>query len=1098
MQFDELNDSFDVKLLGDNDKDDNVSLIHVTEDFNDEIDSKSPILSLNTTDAEKQTHSTDLELSLRSPGLQSSILCEYYINTPNYKDVPNKVKELQNVTNSFEANIVVHNSERGTLSLCNKTEPLATYCFSTYNVPHKIDQSPMRKSKKSTNLVKYRNMSSEPPLKKPFNTYMLLGNYSNKITKDSLTTSKNDQSVVCNIVSQKHMEIQAEVAHNTKAFKENVTTSDLDRITEKLMTCIFEKIENSSASKNVNVKTCINQVVKELYDSKITHKDAHPVIALFKCLLEYWLKNTSLECVREAVRRVKAIDRQSNQHFTKDQNTSSFCIGNVNKHTQFHGISDIVNTDISRILVGIMNKKGTSNRSRSPEINDSSEKERRIQELERILKNTVYICETARSKSIEKDIKMTKTLIDNLEKMSQKTVHGKSDDNSNVDTSNSSSELPKIQDTINRLISETSLPLDIAKDFLSAYLDLLHDSKTSNSSSESSDNSKIDSGPECDVQTESIQKKASIGITTREHIDRDTAKHDKQEIDPGQLYLKSIIDNITAIFCNGNKEVKDKDKKHNTKADDTDYTTDELEKVTHKNSMVIDLSNYNLEHVSMISNPNVKEITSITIKLKEKFVNPKETKSSHLQLKFSDNPKTLNEKRSDWIPLSPNNPNSNKYFCGKTDEKSSIAYDFDMCKDFDLKPYLTDSDATSKDYRLVNSDHSLNLGFQNNAFRDLSDSTKSLNEEHDTCYIFSSLKKCPFQKKKNQSNDAIDNKDIPAATTTNDFTDEVSMFERAPKVIDERFLLLLLENLTYLSKNVPTIHKDINALYLRLRKKYDKILKNDPNANPHGVGLLGKIYNDENNKSMNDNETQFEKSICCESQKEIATNTSDVSISCDKSLTTNMLVDQVDTDIQTDQCNCKKCLEYKGESRNSFKPIYNTSTTQTPTFSNTSEREPISITAEKAISNQNWYRRICTKDCGVTTLLKYVLDGHSSSQNFRIKPRHVENKLALKLDKELSTMKSLRSDRGHSTKIRQDLLKEITLLSPCFKVSTQSQTEEQNKPNLGKDFDVYELYQSKILKRSSSMIELNGEIREKSDDLKTLYRCTSDPSYCSG
>lgn len=1088
---------------------------------------KSPNISIGSTEAEKQMHSTDLDVSIRSAE-------------------PPEGNDLKNIPETLHERLP---ETKKHLFLDNKVPPTTAYFFFTRNKSRcSSPNSPMKRSRKSTNLVRYRNLMTEPTLKKPLSKCMLLGNYKYRVAKHSDPEKAANKAMACDSIQKESNEVQVTIIEN-KSLQDAMTIADYDIITERLMVSIFQNPKNLP---NDEIKLYIKQVIEDLYDAKFM--DAHPAKALFRCLLEYWLKNTSNEPIKAAMTQSRSVDRQSNKFFTKDENLSSLYISNASKETQFHGLSELLvqykkkpTSPPRPTTTAHKSEKRCVPKTHSPRRDtESFEKERKIQELEKLLKNTVYICETTRSThSKEKDIKITKTLIDNLGKLSPRSprsgINRQSEQPKN-DTSNSSTE--KIQDTINHLISDTSIPPDVAKEFLSAYLDvLLNDScksltETSSKSSEHSAHAKADLS--CEVQTEAVIKRVSRSVTTLRTESKEAKLNDMRNVDPGQLYLKDILDKITTIFSRVRK-VDDKSSswKNEKSSDDTksshfkhEEQKDELGRTVKgypgknliyenydENSVVIDLSRYDLEHISMFSDPSIKGIMSITIKLKEKPLNIGESKRTQLSLKFADSKQIAAENRKDsrrenWLNfMQPVSTNSNDLFRKKTASPPHPFIDFP--KEFDLKPYLSSSDATSKAYRVTHeSEHSLGLSFKSStSLRGDSNSRQSCdNDGSHSCYVMS-FKKESFAKKLQslkkvrlkECNGVLLSPHQISPTRSPTRQPELSIFEKpTPRVIDEKFILLLLENLSLLSKNIPSLHKDINNLFLKLRKKHDKVIKCCSNI--RGLSLLGKIYNEDACRSINNKDAMTQWDLVPYNAYD---RHRDLRIK-DKAINTSKVVQElvdakisaidfrliIDNEVQT----VWKSEEKVPKVHNDQQAVDNTSLVSTLMQTESATSVPVAEleTTEQATSNPNWYQRFCTRDCSMSTMIKCVLD--SNTESFRLQPRQSSVTPTPLRDKSKSESK-----KKKQYKLRQDLIKEIALLSPSFKVSTQSQTDRKgprsarDRAGIDKDFKVYNLYQSKKFSstRSSSMTDSNVEVIP-SDEMKTLYRCSSDPSYCSG
>ncbi|KAM3955503.1 uncharacterized protein ACR2FA_010601 [Aphomia sociella] len=1026
---------------------------------------KSPNVSLGSTNHEKQMHCTDLDWN----SINTSKTGSYNNSKVNYSNNKSIVKR------SF--------------LLRNKVEPEPAYFFLSRKKQTLRDNtdSPMKKSKKCTNLVKYKNMNDEPRLSRPFSKCMLLGKYRLKVLQHSKFDRCN-KGITCDVISQDNdvQMIKPKIEH--KSLQDTITISEYDNITEKLMLSVFQMNRNNEEYSKDEIKSYVNQVVKELYDIKLNHNDKHPVKFLFRSLLEYWLKNTN----------------GSNFNNAKNKNEKSKPLSHSPKRDT-----------------------------------ESFEKERRIQELERVLKNTVYICETVQSnQSKERDIKITKTLINNLEKLSKKSDVNKPMDNSSAEVSNSSTELPKIQDTINHLISETAIPPDVAKEFLNAYLNvLLNDSSKSfstSSSSQSSDQIKTEK-PICNVQTESVQKKFSKSVITgnkysesMESIISQTnklAKDKNESVDPGQQYLKDVLDKVTTIFSKVNNVGKNDNDTKTINNQDV-IMKDELgrlveeypeKNIIYKNydekSVVINLSKYDLESISMCNDPSVKGIMSITIKLKEKPLNLGEINQKYLNLKFSNDtmPVLSHANTERWLHNSASNSCSVNNICEANHEDFKTLFDFNpnTQKDDELKPYLSTSDATSKACRRIayESEHSLNLSFKSSKFfkNDIPES-KCLedNENHQSCYIMSAFKKnnltAKYQSKKKvrlkESNEIILNHTKINSSIIQHNRYPESYFDKpTPKIIDEKFILLLLENLTLLARNLPGLHKDLNKLYMKLKKRHEKDFKNCSTL--QGLSFLGKIYNEEFNKTSN-NDTQsknigsnilLSKSM---DNTDIATSTINLHSDnhWDKCLSANTFEKALhNCEVQTENdCN----IDEKEKVVSETEPLeVKTYTTKTGLSEIRASNEHI-MTVEQGCSNPNWYNLFTTNDFGVSTVIKCDLH--------KLQSHYLMN---LKQDKEFSVSKKAKNARKQSPKTRQDLIKQITLMSPLFKVSTQSQTDSRwvHSVKDRKILNEFKIHQVTLgrhdLWKSNSENSL-ASVRDRSDDLKTIYRCTSEPSCCSG
>ncbi|XP_073962260.1 uncharacterized protein isoform X2 [Choristoneura fumiferana] len=1096
---------------------------------------------------EEQIHSTNLDIrALKSmepkrssaqdgfkrtvSNFMSSFIGECNLNPSN------KVSQSPSSASSSKAPQISVQSVRKHLTFGDKSQT-TLFFFSRKNRTRENgdeEEWAMKRSKKSTNVVKYRNSIPEPLLKRPISKCMLLAKY--KLNEnESERQDKVNRGVLCDL----------SYPTQNKSIQDVMSPSEYDGITEKLILSIFDnhmegEINNrmKSESPDSKFKGYVNQVVKELYNVTQCQSGCHPVTFLFRSLLDFYLRNTGSEKIKLALQKTKSVPKQSHKHFTKDAMISSEFINSATKETQVFEkrieVRKCENTTLSTKSKPKGKKcsceKETSPDPKSPKGDtDSFEKERRIQELERLMKNTVYLCETVQSmqrqnmQSKENDIKITKTLINNLSKMSKKSgVHKVSEEKRQ--RSDESTELPAIQDTINRLISETEMPPEMAKEFLHMYLDVLcnESSKHNSSSSRSSDTSKScktigDALPSDGVQTESVIKKISKSVTARPNVevskpsfaDDDQNKHDS--IDPGQLYLQEMLDEITTVFTESrvqDSRTQKKDTAHeggkdtivrDLKRSRNSTSKNHIYEVKEDNSVVIDLSKYDLHRISMINDAASARMITVKIKLKEKPAEYGEWKRKHLSLKFSnDHPKQSQVKAATPWPrqVTGSSKQAELHFINT----QAPFLGFDPKDQIELKPYLSTSDATSKgNHETLHGSGSFNFSIQSSEiYPHLSPSKLSIDSNDNAqCFLISSLKK----KIKLQGNSKrqlnISRTDSPHPSFPKP-PDGLTVFQKEPPgIINERFILLLLENLTLLSKNLPDFYKEISSMYVKLKKRYDETNTNQDSANLY---LLGKNCKDNLNekKLMFDGVTQYDSSVFPGSYHhgvieavQIAVNTSVLAASnnvVDKSVSAKELPIQ-----QSKQC---KQIEH-GPSNPDMSKEKSIETQTSYTTCLTMSIENTAIRKDQAISIQEWCNKL-TQECAISTVIKCFCN--NEILNFA-KP--VPEDKVKKADNEIVVPKKFK--KKHSSKIRQDLIKQIKLLSSSLKVSAQCQTEKKLNRHANcfeKDFRVFQLFPKTRCKfaRSGSVTDSSvlTENKAKSDDLKTIYRCTSVPSFSSG
>ncbi|XP_053617812.1 uncharacterized protein LOC128679540 isoform X2 [Plodia interpunctella] len=1027
----------------------------------------------------------------------------------------------------------------------NKIEPTPAYFFfARRRCFREFDH--MKRSKKCTNLVKYKNLIEEPKLQRPLSKCMLLGKLSTvKISKqvkadDLSKCDKASGHEISNSILKKHESVS--VLLGNKEFKhasiqDTVSVAEYSDVVEKILLSLFENHNPQSTGSHEYVKTYVNKIVEELYDVKLHHSDINPIKTLFRCLLEFWLKHNTKGAFKNVTKGNKSIGPSgpnSHSHIGVDKEISSIRISLTSRGTQYqlaYGIRPPQHRKGSETskLVGKppkVKREKLKPPCHSPRRDtESFEKERRIQELERLLKNTVYLCENVRSlESKEKDVRITKTLLDNIGMLSAKSNLYTSDD---MNESSSSAEIPRIQETINHLISDTEMPPDVAKDFLNAYLGVLDDTSksiTENSTSHSGDTVGKPSELDCDVQTEAVQKKMSKSILT-DYSNKAYMAKDKRVIDPGQQYLKDILDKVTTIFSKINSDRGPTDNDTKAKAQSKpkdelgrsvkDYLETNLVREDYdSNSVIIDLSKYNLEHISMFNDPVAKGVMSITIKLKEKPQNHGEAQRTHLNLKFSDETFQTTQQSAEsktWMNLS--SCSSSRIFETRKKTCKHDILDFN-CKN-QLKPYLSTCDIGSKSIcgTAPESENSIDLSFKSSKFYQHYKREEKKNDDPQSCYIMSFQKKkipsSPTQVKKRvrlkECHGLILNSLTNASIKQKSkYPDEYGIFERpAPKIIDEKFILLLLENLTFLSKDIPGLHKEINNLYLKLKKKHEKVVKNCINI--QGLSLLGKIYNDDNgditqacsskdmkstrniaintNYELNKTTAQTNTSVLKLDKANTATNTSDI---LKNAVSTNTNVR--DNSSNKDLCSKKntrnaemvteafiieiKSLNKFGSPKKSFLLNESTSSTQTM-HNNASSRDEFDLT-DHATSGQNWHRKAQTKDCGVTTVIKCILNNASNKQ---------KNFVNLMTDLEISAPMKRKKELLQG--VKRDFVS--CYLSSHFKVATPSMPR--------KDLRFYEL-------SPNNEVDFDfgsdcSEVTKWRSEIKLLYKCRSEPSFTS-
>lgn len=1130
------------------------SMNYVEKTF-ERIVSKNVAVSPRPTDGEKQMHSTELDVNAMSPDLKSSFLCKCSNNSPSHNicSLTNINDHLLNPTITFDTIKKYEGDTQRSVFNKHVEIPQTLFCF---NRKHNVFNNPViRKSRKSTNLVKYKNVYNEPPLDKPINKFKILGKYKEAEEIAVKTVSEYESPM-------KHMNIQAKLFNTAdKGLQNSLTVSEYDAIVEKLIISASDKFRtNNGSGERLNIETYLNQIVKELYDVKLQLSNVNHVKNVLRCLLEYWLSNTASENFKKINKNCKSIERQSNNYFTQDETTSNSFIAAITRTIQFNSISGLIK-EKNGGDIEYNNKKYKL----PSEANDSFEKERRIQELERILKNTVYLCETMRSgHNREEDIKITNKVIKSLDKVSHENSPEAPNARILFDSASSSNELPKIQETINLLISETSIPTDFAKEFLATYLGMLYGNENDLNSDSSTEEDQIDVfEPKCDIQAESTQKKVSISISAKNICNENINQNKRRLVDSGELYLRDVLDKITTVFTNNktemDAEVKNKAENNSNKLQEwTGLNNPRTSKVElgniktgncNENSFSKDVSKYSLEHITMANDPTIIGNTSIQMLLKEKPSHAGEHKPINLNLKLAAKMSQSDIKIDTRKSLVDATDSDNFFDPISTDLFSLIKNTFIGIENYvnddhiTLNPYLSSIDS-DKDIRTDNielktslSDGTSNanrpetslidndtkvyalINDENPRENDIIGPLNPIVEYPKPCYIISFKRdsltsKLQSKREIKTYEESRLPEEEPSSSLPRHYQEDIPIFKKLPKLIDDKFILQLLENVCALSKDLPTLHKDIHSLYLKLRKKYEKIHMNCNKVK--GVGLLGKIYcDDTNHKNTEENETQYDEHIfpvTIDNEVHTITNIKkyhDRKTTIDKAVggfaITSKIVEnyaQIDVDLNMKDNNIDASIN------NHFQVNTHACNTQTEPFLSLCSEKIIKKTIEKATSNQ-----LSTRDYARSAKVaqKNVLDNICSendrywTSNFKDKPINTIDFKSSYPDLLFKKAKNVKK-QIQSPEVRQELINEIKLLSPSFKVSTQSQMDNKRrwlKGKIGhKDYNVYQLVVDRNyeVKRSRSFENAAASSLklESSDDLKTIFRCTSDPSYCSG
>lgn len=744
-----------------------------------------------------------------------------------------------------------------------KVGNLSTYFCFTKNRKRYITSS-IKPSKKCTNLVKYKNIRIEPTLRNPIKKSLLLGKC--KVTlindfDDKFKTKSISTSVSCHIVRfNSDTLIQTEAP--LKLIENHISPDECERITDTIFQNIF--LNTKEIDDNVIPdKLSIKQLINNIYEPHLTLPPLdHAAKILFRQLIRRFSMKTSNASVGSLFNDVNSVDCQYSC-VTVDKKNSTFITNTFDKETQY----DFDNRDMdiqvgSNKIAQIIKKstvilKAVAKKTGKDSKSDNIDQERRIQELEQLLKNTVYLPDNVkRRQSIEKDIEITKILINNLDASSKQNELLKSVETLKVHQ-NPSVEIPKIQETINHIIKETELPADVAKEFLNTYLDVLVnddvDRKNSLLSMETNTNTLVANSPQLTnmIATPRVYKNDSndnyiidysheynstdtpVNITNGNNDIADTDNSasnintystNNNKDNPGETYATRFLDKLTKLFAKVNIDTTQPQEGENVNITSIEPKTNTVP------------SKYKLENVAVTNDPQDESLVSVTIKLR-KNIDGNIYKEDYLNLNFSQNKnnaynKKNNKATQEWIShLSVSSSTSKDTLVDDDIEEIKINYEECGCvKDITSINTLYERLSESEFDALFDSIAS-----------DTKQTVKYSTQKDPACYMLSTLKTKRHYKKKPIAKD----KGYEPIIEENDFYSkldrnvELALLKRAkPDYIDEKFILLLLENLSLLAENVPIMSKDISALYQKLKKRQERMTK----TYIPGVSLLGKIY----------------------------------------------------------------------------------------------------------------------------------------------------------------------------------------------------------------------------------------------------------------
>lgn len=839
-------------------------------------------------------------------------------------------------------------------------------------------QSSMKRSRKCTNVVKYRNTNAEPPLQQKASKCMLLAKYRIKDPIEEVF---------------KKQKLDVEVTESPIPKKDTSTHSEFDEITDKLL-AVFGK-NAPIYEKDVNVKTMVGQAVQHLCQTKMSN--SHPVQQLFKILLEYYFETSGRLKIPPKIEwktnEVQAICD------TKDASISAVCYCKDEK-------------DVSVQSSPIKEKDSI------PHVRETSEKELLIQKLEKVLHNTIYLTDSP-DKTSEEITKILIENVENIETMQAKNSNRKSNSGSNI------------HNALYSFIKKTS---QSSKCFLADYFQVLHATtdisannyKKSRSrtaikyqlyevSTRNTYNKKTECGIQANVNAPSKDACVLCDVNPIDGKNYNKQKPKADDIDK-QMLLQGLLRKLSSYMYLCKKERVYFDMEKRIQANTAKQSGDKVISSEVGSKISLDISKFNIRDVKVVKSPDIKS-PIVTIMFSE---NGQKSIDTQVRGDYCKKYSGLNEINSD------ENERLDYKFLQKQIRNKTHRCPNIYSKYTEVKPQSSSSNLTG---------------------------TNPLNTSVSERKEFSSEFSCesskyhrPSESEKVEKEFQKDNKDIPVST----------------KTIDKSFIQHLLKNLIDLSKDFPDLSKDLNELYEKTKQKYDQ------NPNGSTISLLGQIYRDVGTRQSTDDEIILNT----QAQNHPIDNTAQISTSKSVLVMKKHFLTSSSSTILKTVADAGQSTRKPANYDTQGVSMLSRSLGLSKSFS-FMDIDASSYPLGRRISTKYWYNSaVNTSDFRSSTALP--------SRDFSAKTISfiAPSKTFLKLE-DLSDEKN----RG------EDMIK--------IKDSEDISTTELNSDEIIKPKE----FKDSNLQVGSTYIESNTTVdthKRIEDELKSIYRCSSVPSICSG
>ncbi|XP_041978277.1 uncharacterized protein LOC121732424 isoform X7 [Aricia agestis] len=350
---------------------------------------------------------TKLDFSNQIAFIKSSIRK----HSPNFSLAKNKKEKSKRQKGKTENKQIKKASEGGNKTISKNIIKNST--VSRFIDTNKSDNQKIRRIKKSTNVIKYQNKFYEPVLTNAYNFVALKNSKRIVSGSNSYSLSFNEKKVLKNWNSR---------VRNIN----NLNKLEYDMMVKKVIQLLSDKINEEKEIPTT--RAYLNEVFEEMSGTKLHSENENSLKELFKYLLQFWLKTTTTLTDADIKRHndIKANKCTSNTH-----------VSSCSVATQAYDYED-----------GLIKC-------------DTFIKEKHDSDLEKVLNNIVYKCES------------TNTLFD-AKRISNNNLRREQKITQTMDRLESI-KISKFKKTLSRLLSKIPISAETALEILQLYLEIIDD-----------------------------------------------------------------------------------------------------------------------------------------------------------------------------------------------------------------------------------------------------------------------------------------------------------------------------------------------------------------------------------------------------------------------------------------------------------------------------------------------------------------------------------------------------------------------------------------------------------------------------------------------